>query len=409
MNRKHFWILFIVLFAIAAFTLRSFIKTPDSEEIVYATIEKEVVEIPVEIRETIEKYDSLLTSEINSTGTVGAAIVITFKNEIAFLKCFGVKKAGENDSVNQNTQFRLASVSKTITGTLAGILEDEKVISLDEKIINYIPDFKLKDSVSTNNLSIKNILSHTSGLVPHAYDNMIEEHVPLSKIMQELHLVDIAASPGNLYGYQNVMFSLFDTVASLKTSKSFDQLLHEKVFYPFGMPNATTGFNSFKKSKNKAFPHFGANGNYKTIKLNNRYYSTTPAAGINASITDLAQFLITLLDKKSDAISEHARDIIFEPQIYTPLKRRYLQKWGEVDSRHYAIGWRIIGYKGKKIAYHGGYVEGYRAEIALCRNENIGIAFLTNSPNPVGSISIPAFLDLYFEDTDHTKINQIAF
>lgn len=401
---KHYFIVFFVILFAVAFKFQSFVETPNVKDEIKISTKLPAIKPLLGIEKTIEKYDSILSSEIIESGTVGAAVVITYKNQIAFLKCYGVKKAGENDSINKNTIFRLASVSKTITGVLAGILSDEKIIDLDDKIIEHIPGFQLKDSANTYGLSVRNILSHTSGLVPHAYDNLVEDHVPFRSIMNDLYKVDISATPGVLYGYQNVMFSLYDTIATAKTSKNYADLLDEKIFNPFNMNHAFTGFDAFERSTNKAFPHYGKNGKYRTLPLNNRYYTTAPAAGVNASISDISQFLLTLLNTESTAINNNVRDIIFTPEVISPLKSNYLRHWDSVDSKHYSIGWRLIGYKGQKVAYHGGYLQGYRAEVALCMDEDIGIAFLSNSPNSTGSKSIPTFLNLYFDLKDNDEI-----
>lgn len=405
-KQKQLRIVLIFILIAAIFFLRGFIKNPEAkpkETIISETIPAEP--LPESFLHVIEKYDSLISSEVKQTNAVGAAIAVVHKNQVAFLKCFGVKKVGSNDSINSKTIFRLASVSKTISGTLAGILDDEKIIDLNDRVVDYLPSVQLKEKTSTENLTIGNLLDHTSGLVPHAYDNLVEDYVSLKKITQRLNEVDISAEPGKLYGYQNVMFSLFDPIVQSSTKQSFSKVLKQKVFTPFNMEMASTGFNAFKHNPNKALPHYGSNGHYRTIKLNNRYYSTAPAAGVNASISDMSQFLIHLLDTSYETISKHARETIFTPRIYTPLPRRYLSKWGKVDSRHYGIGWRIIGYRGRKIAYHGGYVTGYRAEIALCEEENIGVVFLCNSPNSVGSIVVPSFLNLVFDAEE----NEIPF
>jgi beta-lactamase class C len=204
------------------------------------------------------------------------------------------------------------------------------------------------------------------------------------------------------------MFSLYDTITAVKTLKPFSEVIKEKIFIPFNMENASTGFRAFEASNNKAFPHYGSNGNYQTLKLNNRYYSTIPAAGVNASISDLAQFLMVLLNKDSEIVNNHVREIVFTPQVNSPLSRNYFRHWKNVKSKQYAIGWRTVEYGNRNVAYHGGYVQGYRAEIALCFDENVGIAFLSNSPNSIGTKSVPAFLDLIFAQKDlpkfqHTK------
>jgi len=184
---------------------------------------------------------------------------------------------------------------------------------------------------------------------------------------------------------------MYDTIAEVKTTKSFPDLIKEKVFSPFGMEDASADFESFSSNPNIAYPHHHS----RVLRLNNRYYNTKPAAGINASISDMANFLLALTD--NDSASSHIFSEVLTPQVLSPLRRVYLRQWKGVESKHYGLGWRIIGYKGKQIAYHGGYVQGYRAEIALCRDEEIGIVYLTNSPGNVGSWVVPTFLDMYFE------------
>ncbi len=403
-KQKYIFIPVIILIAFVIFKLQPGVH---SQEVTKGKTEKETKILKpsavVEIEDIIAEYDSILNAGIKDAGTVGAAVVIVYKNEIALLKCFGVRKKGEKTPIDRHTVFRLASVSKTVTGTLASILDDEGIISLDDKVADYLPGLKLKNSESTQQLTVANLLSHTSGLVPHAYDGMVEDGVPISKIIDRLVEVDIAAMPGKLYGYQNVMFSLYDTIVTVKTSKPFGEVIKEKVFEPFGMKDASTCFEDFKNNPDKAFPHYGSNGRYRTIRFNDRYYSTAPAAGVNASISDMSHFLLTLLNKDSKVFNNHERELLFTPQVKSPLKRAYFRRWDKVSSKQYAIGWRIVGYKGRTIAYHGGYVQGYRAEIAVCEEEELGIAFLTNSPNGIESKTIPTFLNLFFKLKDSEK------
>ena len=278
---------------------------------------------------------------------------------------------------------------------------------MNDKVVDYLPGFKLKSKKSTESLTIAHLLSHTSGIVPHAYDNLVEEHVPFPVIMDRLKEVDISSDPGTIYGYQNVMFSLYDTILAVQTNKDYGTILKEKIFLPFGMKNASASFDEFKNSNNKAFPHYGNKTRYRSLKLNDRYYSTVPAAGVNASISDMSHFLLALQKESSKAINENVLDCIFTPRIKTPLKRGYFKHWDRLDSKQYSIGWRVIGYKNRNVAYHGGYVRGYKAEIALCKEENIGIAFLSNSPNSSNSKSVPLFLNLLFKFKDQMKLQAL--
>ncbi|WP_303917438.1 serine hydrolase [Draconibacterium sediminis] len=410
MKRRIYVVVVVVGLAILAFKLQSFVGTEKAEAQTpqeVAVVEPEYNPV-VEIENTVTLFDSLLEQNLKESGTVGAAAVITYKGKIALVKCFGVRKAGEKNPVNENTVFRLASVSKSLTGVLAGILDEENIVKLDDRIIDYLPDFKLKNPEYTNQLTVRHLLSHTSGLIPHAYDLMVEDKVPLEQIIERLDQVDLTAAPGQNYGYQNVVYSIYDPITCAKTQKTFESVIKEKLFQPFGMADASVNFEDFKNNNNKAYPHYNRGHNrYSPMRLNDRYYSTAPAAGVNASISDLGQFLCTLTDDDSELFDTKARQTVFTPQVNSPLNRSYFRSWGhDVKSKRYGIGWRIVDYKGREIAYHGGYVLGYKAEIAVCDQEDIGIAILSNSPNSATAKNIPTFLNMLFDYKDSVVLQE---
>lgn len=363
--------------------------------------------IPSEpVPDVIKKYYTFLETRLDSANNVGAAVTIVTKEKILLLETFGVKKAGTKDSVNTHTVFRLASVSKGFSGVLACILEEEGFFSFQDKVVSFLPGFRLKDSLNTQNLNIQHLLSHTSGLVPHAYDNLIEDEVPMHLIVKNLSEVDISAPPGVLYGYQNVVFSLIDTISYIQTGTRFGNLMEKYIFKPLHMSDASVGKKIFtRKNANLASPHRKVSSTYIADPFNLGYYNISPAAGVNASISDLSKWLQALLGHDNTVIDSLVLSKITEPQIISPLKYRYTRSWDKIDSKYYSLGWRIYQYKGRKIIYHGGYVKGYRAEIAFCPDENIGIAFLQNSPNGVASISIPAFFNSYFQFLDSGSIH----
>lgn len=349
------------------------------------------------IQKIIREFDTFLRDSLKTTGCVGAAACIFHHNEIVYTLTHGVKRAGTVDSVDRHTVFRLASVSKGFAGILAAILQEEGIIGMDDRIIEYLPGFRLKDSVNTHDLAIRHLLSHTSGLVPHAYDNLAEDGKTIKEIIPELAMVNIAGIPGQYYGYQNVMFSLIDTLAELKTNRGYGELVNRKIFRPLGMKDASTGYRGLIWNNNVAFPHDRINGEYQPRPLNTGYYNLLPAAGVNASIDDMEKWLAALLGFMPKKLDTAVISLISTPQVYTPLKRNYTRFWDPIEARYYSFGWRIFDYKGKRILYHGGYVRGYRAEIAFCPEENTGIAFLLNSPNRLASQVVPTFFNMYLE------------
>lgn len=394
-----FVIVLLIALSVSAFQNKTIVSPtePISDSIIQS------VPARTEIEDVVANYDSLISFELKNSANIGAAVAIVYKNEIVYLRCFGVKKRGGTDIVDEHTIFRLASVSKTVSGTLAGMLLADSTLELDKKVVDYLPGFKLQTDEHTQQVTLRQILSHTSGMPQHTYDDLVEQKIPLKQIIPKLQDVGRASQPGELYNYQNVMFSLFDTIVAAKTGKSYSAVLNEKVFVPFKMADASAGFEAFAGNPNKAMPHVWGRNGFRLMPLNDRYYSTLAAAGINASISDMSQFLLHLLND-SVSLMQQIRKISFDPQIKTRLSSGYFSQWEGVNYKAYGLGWRIIDYKSRRLAYHGGFVQGYRAELALCPEENVGIVFLSNSPNSSASKSIPLFLNPFFLKKDAEKL-----
>ena len=274
LKRRYIYITLVIigLLTVIIFSLPSLLGTEGFGR----KIIEEVIEVnhADEIRNELNKFDSIYVDQHIQSKAVGSAVVVVYKGQIAMIKCLGVKKEGENDSVDINTLFRLASVSKTVTGVLAGILAEQKIVNPDDKVAGYIQGFRLKNEENTRDLTVRHLLSHSSGLVPHSFDIMVEKHATMQQIIEHLPDADISAPPGKEYAYQNVVFSLYAQVVQAKTNKTFSEVMAEKVFVPFGMKNASTDFESFKNSINKAWPHQRGKSSYRPLKLNDRYYVT---------------------------------------------------------------------------------------------------------------------------------------
>jgi beta-lactamase class C len=211
--------------------------------------------------------------------------------------------------------------------------------------------------------------------------------------------VPAISPPGEVYSYQNVVYSLIADILKKATGKCYNSLVVEKIFYPLEMKDASIDFYSLVKGSNTAKPHLIRNNNYKARKIRDKYFSTSPASGVNTSISDLSKYLTALLKGYPDVISPEILNEIYRPHIKTHIRRRYIRNWKYLGDLYYGLGWRIVNYRDNEIIYHGGYVTGYRAEIALCPDEGIAIAVLINSSSKLANKCIPAFFDMYFNKT----------
>ncbi|MFO7670972.1 MAG: serine hydrolase domain-containing protein [Bacteroidales bacterium] len=365
------------------------------EEFSMTDFENPAFDLPV--LPPLRDFVSYMDRELDSSHTVGAAYTIVHSGSIGYTRTFGERRRGSGQEVDAHTLFRLASVSKGFAGALACLMEKEGLISLDDRVVDCYPGFKLKDSVSTRDMTIKNLLSHTTGLVPYAFDNLVEADQSLPDIVARLDEVDISGSPGTIYSYQNVMFSMWDPIVRRATGTPYQILVDEMIFKPLGMKDASVGMIADTTSLNMAYPHVRGRDGFIPLMPHQGYYNVLPAAGVNASISDMGQWLMALLGHHSTVFPDTISKMLAEPLIYTPLKYNYTRNWQPFRERYYSLGWRIYLYRGRKIVYHGGYIRGYRAEIAFCPSEDLGIAFMQNSPNDLASKVVPRFFDLYFD------------
>jgi len=352
------------------------------------------------MQKVVLDYEEFIERAIKKGIAPGAAVAIIRDTSIVFLKGFGLRQTGTADYIDVNTVFRLGSVSKCFSSILAGTLVSDHLINWDDLIIKYIPEFELKTKEQTAKLTIRHVLSHTTGLPYHAYTNMIEEHLPFDTLMSYLKHVDLFAEPGQLYSYQNVGYSLIGKVVEAATHQSFEAALTERVFKPLNMRTGSASYKAIINRENVALPHYFSRKHWVTVPISDTYYNVAPAGGVNASISDMALWLRALLTGSPSIMSDSTLHEIFEPQVKAISKNRNFRKWKRPKASYYALGWRILTFKNDTLEYHGGYVNGYRSEVAIDRKNKLAICVLTNSPGNLADQAIPEFLKQYSQRAD---------
>lgn len=349
---------------------------------------------PAALDSLVASYDEYLTNAVDSLKSPGAAIALVYKGEILLLKGYGLKRIGSADSVNNHTAFRLGSVSKGFASILTGIMVNEGILGWNDKVTKYLSDFTMRDTSCANQLTIYHILSQTSGFPEHTYTDMLDNGMEYEVIKPSLCNVSAIAKPGQIYSYQNVVYSLISDILYNASGKDYNNLLQNKIFEPLSMLDASTDYTSFYYNPNTALPHLGSGTTWKPKPKNGRYYSVSPASGINASASDMARWLLALTGYFPDVLAPETVEAISQHAIETP-RRLYKRNWYELDKAYYGLGWRVFNVKGHDVVYHGGYVEGFRSEIAFDPKSKVGIAVMFNANTPLASQCIPKFMSTF--------------
>jgi len=326
----------------------------------------------------------------------GAALAVIADGKIKFIRGFGIRKAGEKGLVTDETVFRLASVSKTFASAAAGILVQENKLMWNEQIGARLQYISFKNPDYGQSITLKEILSHTTGLMPHAYTNLVEDNLPYKRILERLDKVDFICAPGECYSYQNVVFSLVGDMINSVTGVEYETFVTENLFVPLDMQRASFGLHAFMQDNNRATPHVRRNGQWKPVQVNSNYYNIAPAAGANASISDMAKWLLVQLGQRQDVLPDSALDDLHTKAIRTTPYQAHYRRRGELGDIYYGLGWRVFDYAQLEgYVHHGGGVQGTRAEIVFNRELQIGMAFLTNAEIKDTSEIVFNFLEIY--------------
>jgi len=226
----------------------------------------------------------------------------------------------------------------------------------------------------------------------------VEDGLPLERIIPRLQQVPLIAHEGEQISYQNAAFSTIEMVLEAQTNTGFNSLLRERLFNPLQMANASASFDSIRNSGNRAIPHvyYSRTRGYVPISISRKYYNAVSSGGINASASDMGKWLLLLTGHHPEVISKETLNEIYEP-VATLNNRRFSRHWTGVNRSYYGMGWRVLDYYGQKIVYHGGYVNGFRSEVAFAPDDGIGISILINANSSYPLTVIPDLFDHFKE------------
>ena len=371
-------------------------KHPAASDIAASAPKSSVAQTSGDAAATVREFNALLDQAANSGRIAGLAVAVVKDKEILLQRGIGYADASSGTPVTPDTVFRLASLSKAFASALAGLLIDEGVFKWDTHIADVVPAFELKDASASCKLSVRDILSQRVGLPHNTYDRMLEADEPYPVLVDKLREVPLTCAVGECYGYQNITYSLIGDVIYALTGDFFAHQVEKRLFYPLGMTTATYGKAGLESSASWARPHARLRSGWVPFEIDDAYYHVAPAAGVNASIKDMTQWLIAQMGGRPEVLSPALLETLHSPQIATPIERRSAP-WRRVrvSETHYALGWRVFDYAGETLIFHAGAVRGYRSMIAFLPKQKFGAVMLWNCESALPIGLLPMLLDRY--------------
>lgn len=349
------------------------------------------------ISTVVAKFEKVMDEMFNRSKVPGAAVAIVYDDKVVFLKCYGVKKIGSPDKVDPDTVFQLASCSKAFSSAVIASLVKDGVINWDDKVTKHFPDFKLYDPKVTEEITVRDLLSHHSGLPSYAGDYLSGVFgYDRKEILHRLRFLKPTGEFRKTYAYQNYLITAAIETASRASGKKWDSLYPEKIFKPLGMTSTFVLYSQLIKSKNHSASHILVDGKMTPQPLLNDD-SCAPAGGLSSSVSDMTKWVRMLL---ADGKFEE-KTVIDAETLKETFKPQTLEKKNEKGVSHYGMCWFIKESDGVTSVEHGGELStGIGTLVYMIPSEKLGLVVLTNA-FPEGHLLThalaPSLRDLYFK------------
>jgi CubicO group peptidase (beta-lactamase class C family) len=331
---------------------------------------------------TSAQIDALTERALKEFDVPGIAVAVIKDGKVVHSKGYGLRSLKTMQKVDENTLFGIASNSKAFTAATLAMLIDEGKLKWDDKVIDYIPEFRMYNSYVTEEFTIRDLLTHRSGLGLGAGDLMFwpdSSDFTIKDIIHNLRYLKPVSGFRTKYDYDNLLYMVAGEVVARISGKPWEQFVQERIMTPLQMNNSAGNWYSLKNRDNVVDAHCAVNGKIQVIKRDMNT-NLSPAGGIYSSIADLSKWVIMQLNggKYGDGkqlFSEAMQKDMWSPQTILPVNTTPPYN---VHFSAYGLGWGLADVKGYKQVSHTGGLPGMVTLVTLIPELKLGIIVLTN-------------------------------
>jgi len=346
--------------------------------------------------DALPKLEALAQAAVDGGGVPGLSIAVVYKDEVVFLAGFGVRQAGKPEAVDADTVFQIASLSKPISSTVVAALVGEGLLDWDSRVADLDPAFALKDAYPTQQLTVRDLFNHRSGLPGHAGDDLEDIGFGREEVMHRLRLVPPSSSFRAGYAYSNAGITAGALAAVRPTGKSWEDVAEERLYRPLGMTSTSSRYSDFVGRANRSALHIGDVGKWEA-KLHRDPSVQAPAGGVSGSARDIAQWMrLELANGSYDGKQLIAADALAATHV--PLMSRGRNPVTG-SATFYGLGWNVeFGRHGLSWGHAGAFSLGARTLVTLYPEADLGILVLANAfPTGIPEGLADTFADLVFD------------
>jgi CubicO group peptidase (beta-lactamase class C family) len=343
----------------------------------------------------LQGIDAVILKAMADWNVPGLAVAVVKDDQVIMSRGYGVIEAGKPARVDEKTIFAIGSATKAFTAASAAVLVDDGKMAWDAPAQQYLPSFQLFDPWVTRHFTVRDALTHRSGLdrtdamwYYWGYDS--------NELLRRLRYVEPSWEFRAKFGYQNLMYLAAGKMVEAASGETWGDFLKTRIFTPLGMTATSTSTAALQGQPDVATPHVNVKGQITAISYRN-IDNVAPAGAINSNVVDMAQWIrLQLNDGKvgdKQLISAKSMQEMHAAQMVVAGEPTWNLVYSYSPFLSYGLGWFLSDYNGHPIADHGGNIDGMSALVSLMPRDKLGVVILTNLNETL--LPSPLALEIY--------------
>ncbi len=326
--------------------------------------------------------DRLARDTMTAWKVPAMAVAIVENDRVVYLKGF---------NVTPDTLFQLGSTTKAFTATAMAMLVDEKKMNWDDPVRKYLESFHLSDPCADSLVTLRDIVSHRTGLARH---DELWDYTPASRqdIIRRMASVALTKPFRSSYQYNNIMFMTAGEAVASASGMPWADFVKTRIFDPLGMSHTVIGEADWQRSDHVAGYWYDPTRDAVLPQNMHPYESLAPAGDIKSSARDMALWIRFQLDDGvvdgKRLVSAESLDETKSPQTIVPLTGDSRIENPESNLSAYGMAWRIQDYRGELLVSHGGALNGFRTQVDLLPHQHSGFVVLINIGRGLATIAM---------------------
>jgi CubicO group peptidase (beta-lactamase class C family) len=331
-----------------------------------------------DVAKKLEGFDSYMEQVLKDWNTPGIGVGVVVNDKLVFAKGYGYRDYEKKLPFTPTTLCQIASNSKLFTAVAAGMLVEEGKLNWDKPVREAVPSIQFYNELLNNNVTLRDMLSHRTGVTRH---DLIWFKSPFSRkdLFERLKYLEPQEPMRETFLYNNLMFSAVGYIIELKSGKTWEQFVKERIFTPLEMSSTTYTISEMLKREDHGVPFREKRDSFELYKI--PYYEDTegvaPAGAIISNIDELSHWLIALMNDGKyggkQVLPPNVLKATLQPAIGLPNTAGEALGYWELLNPDYGMGRQTASYRGRLITYHGGDLPGFHSQVSFLPNDKIGV------------------------------------